>query len=175
MFWQPSRSPHAIRSPAIRTLIEGISRYRQLALGALAGTAGVWIDKWVFWFSPVGESIGGGLVHAPLYDSAMFIASLTLIPSLSAFVIKLETDFFNGYQRYYGTIQEHGTIGQIEEARRELSTFTLDNLVLITVVQAGLCAVILLLAPAIVETLNLQFVRSPSCAMARSEPCSISC
>ena len=152
-FPQPARDPVA----GIRTLIEGISRYRQLALGALAGTAGVWIDKWVFWFSPVGESIGGGLVHAPLYDSAMFIASLTLIPSLSAFVIKLETDFFNGYQRYYGTIQEHGTIGQIEEARRELSTFTLDNLVLITVVQAGLCAVILLLAPAIVETLNLQF------------------
>lgn len=152
-FPQPAADPRV----GLRALADGIHRYRQLALGALAGTAGVWIDKWVFWFSPVGESIGGGLVHAPLYDSAMFIASLTLIPSLSAFVIKLETDFFNGYQRYYGTIQEHGTIRQIEGARQELATYTLDNFVLITVVQAGLCAVILLLAPAIVETLNLQF------------------
>lgn len=152
-FPQPLTEPRA----GLVALLEGLSRYRHLALGALLGTAGVWVDKWVFWFSPVGESIGGGLVHAPLYDSAMFIASLVIIPSLAAFVIKLETEFFDGYQRYFGTIQEHGTIKQIETARDEMARYTFDNLVMVTIVQAGLCAVVLLLAPAIVETLNLQF------------------
>ncbi len=151
-FPQPLIDPRA----SFKAMLEGLSRYRHLALGALFGTAGVWIDKWVFWFSPVGENIGG-LVHAPLYDSAMFIASLVIIPSLAAFVLKLETDFFDDYQHYFGTIKGHGTIRQIETARADMARTTLDNLVLITVSQAGLCAVILLLAPAIVEMLNLQF------------------
>ncbi len=138
-------------------LIAGGASYRSLALGALLGTAAVWIDKWVFWFSPVGESVSAGLVHAPLYDSAMFIASLVIIPSLASFVAKLETDFFERYQRYYGAIKSHGTIGQIEDARRRLTAHTLDTLVLITIAQVGICAVLIMTAPMLVSSLNLQF------------------
>ena len=141
----------------ITALLAGFERYRSLALGALAGTAAVWIDKWVFWFSPVGESVEGGFVHAPLYDSAMFIASLVIIPSLASFVAKLETEFFERYQRYYGSIKSHGTIGQIEDARRRLAAHTLDTLVLIAIAQVGMCAVLIMTAPLLVEALNLQF------------------
>ncbi len=138
-------------------LWHGAGTYWHLALGALFGTAGVWVDKWVFWDSIVGERLEAGLIHAPLYDSAMFISSLALIPALAAFVMKLETDFFDRYQTYYATIQSHGTIGQIEERRRRLARNTLDNLSLITVAQVGICVVLILSAPAIVDALNLQF------------------
>ena len=139
------------------SLLAGFTSYRTLALGAAAGTAAVWIDKWVFWFSPVGESVNAGLVHAPLYDSAMFISSLVIIPSLASFVAKLETDFFERYQRYYGSIKSHGTIQQIEDARQRLSAHTLDTLVLITIAQVGMCAVLIMTAPMLVSALNLQF------------------
>jgi polysaccharide biosynthesis protein PelG len=142
---------------ALHHLLGGFTSYRSLALGAFLGTAAVWIDKWVFWFSPVGESVTAGLVHAPLYDSAMFIASLVIIPSLASFVAKLETDFFERYQRYYGAIKSHGTIGQIEDARRRLAAHTLDTLVLITIAQVGICAVLIMTAPMLVSALNLQF------------------
>lgn len=138
-------------------ILSGFSSYRHLALGALAATAAVWIDKWIFWFSPVGETVVGGLVHAPLYDSAMFIASLVIIPALSVFVVQLETDFFERYQHYFSTIATHGTLRQIETARRRLAGHTLDQLVLVTVMQIGICAVLVLSAPLIVEALNLQF------------------
>jgi polysaccharide biosynthesis protein PelG len=105
----------------------------------------------------VGESVSGGFVHAPLYDSAMFISSLVIIPSLASFVAKLETDFFERYQRYYGSIKSHGTIGQIEDARRRLAAHTLDTLVLITIAQVGMCAVLIMTAPLLVSSLNLQF------------------
>lgn len=141
----------------LSALTAGFTSYRSLALGAALGTAAVWIDKWVFWFSPVGESVTAGLVHAPLYDSAMFIASLVIIPSLASFVAKLETDFFERYQRYYGSIKSHGTIGQIEDARRRLAAHTLDTLVLITIAQVGICAVLIMTAPMLVSSLNLQF------------------
>ncbi|MEZ5851285.1 MAG: exopolysaccharide Pel transporter PelG [Hyphomicrobiaceae bacterium] len=152
-FPQPLTDPMA----GLRQLVYGTAGYWRLALGALAGTAGVWIDKWIFWSSAAGERLAVGLWHAPLYDSAMFIASLGIIPALSAFVVKLETDFFERYQRYYATISSHGTYGQIEEARRTLHGFTLDNLTLITVWQIGICAVLALTAPLLIEALGLQF------------------
>ncbi len=138
-------------------LLKGFGTYGFLAVGALFGTAGVWIDKWVFWFSSEGESVTGGLIHAPLYDSAMFIASLVLIPALSQFVVQLETEFFEHYQSYYGTIQSHGTIDQIEAQRLRLQGGALESLALITVTQTAVAAMLLLTAPAIVDILNLQF------------------
>lgn len=140
----------------LQALAEGIVRYWPLALGGMLGAAAVWIDKWVVW-GMIGERVEGGLVHAPLYDSAMFIASLAIIPSLSAFVIKLETDFFERYQRYYATIQSHGTLAQIEDTRASLESYTLETMALVTVVQAGICAVLILAAPMLIEALGLQF------------------
>jgi polysaccharide biosynthesis protein PelG len=139
------------------TLIKGFSRYAPLAAGALFGTAGVWVDKWVFWFSKEGQSVEGGLIHAPLYDSALFIASLVIIPALAQFVVKLETDFFDRYQNYYGTIQGHGTIDQIDRAREDLQSNAFESLALITVAHVAMATVMVLAAPAIIESLNLQF------------------
>jgi polysaccharide biosynthesis protein PelG len=151
--------PQSVTNPwaGVIELWRGAGLYWHLAAGALFGTAGVWVDKWVFWVSSVGERVDAGFIHAPLYDSAMFISSLVIIPSLAAFVMKLETDFFDRYQHYYATIKTHGTIGQIEASRARLAKYTLDNLTLVTAAQAGICAVLILSAPAIVEFLNLQF------------------
>ncbi len=140
-----------------KVLLAGARPYALLAAGALFGTAGIWVDKWVFWFSPEGQAVKGGLIHAPLYDSAMFIASLVIIPALAQFVIKLETDFFDRYQNYYGTIKDHGTIDQIERARSRLQTLSFESLALIVVAHAAIATVMILAAPAIVESLNLQF------------------
>lgn len=141
----------------LRSLTGGLLRYWHLAAGALAGTMGVWVDKWIFWISSEGEIVGGGLLHSPLYDSAMFISSLAIIPSLAAFVLRLETDFFDRYQQYYATIRSHGTLDQIEDARANLAGHSMDNLTLVTVAQAGICGVLALAAPAIVAELGLQF------------------
>ncbi|MEZ5818165.1 MAG: exopolysaccharide Pel transporter PelG [Hyphomicrobiaceae bacterium] len=151
--------PHPAPDPAagLRTLAAGLAEYWRLALGALVGATGVWIDKWLLWFSSWGEVLRIGLRHAPLYDSAMFIASLGIIPALAAFVLRLETHFFERYQRYYATIGGHGTYGQIEAARRHMHVHTLENLALVTIAQIGVSAVLVLLAPVLIDALGLQF------------------
>lgn len=141
----------------VETLMRGFSRYGYLALGAFFSTAGLWVDKWVFWFSPERQTVSGGLIHAPLYDSAMFIASLVIVPALSQFIVVLETGFFDRYQRYYGVIQSHGTIDQIEAARFNLAEFSAHRLTLTTISQIAIATIVVLLAPAIVDVLNLQF------------------
>jgi polysaccharide biosynthesis protein PelG len=151
--------PHPLLRPqdGIAAVANGLTRYAPFVVGALAGTAGVWIDKFVFWVSAQGEQLSSGLLHAPLYDSTMFIASLGIIPSLSSFVMNLETGFFERYQRYYGTISSNGTLRQIEDARKRLARYTLDSLALITISQAALTAIIVLIAPIIINSLGLQY------------------
>jgi polysaccharide biosynthesis protein PelG len=151
--------PHPVLKPmdGIVAISSGLKTYAPLVVGAIAGTAGVWIDKFVFWTSPIGERLSSGLLHAPLYDSTMFIASLGLIPSLSSFVMNLETGFFERYQRYYGSISANGTLLQIEDARRRLARYTLDSLALISISQAALTAIVVLTAPIIINSLGLQY------------------
>jgi polysaccharide biosynthesis protein PelG len=141
----------------IATLSEGARRYHRLMLGSLLGTAGVWGDKVVFWLSSEGSRLDNGLLHAPAYDSTMFIASLVIVPALSSLVMSLETGFFDRYQQYFATIAGHGTLAQIEAARRRLTRYTLEHLTLITVSLAGLAAIVILTAPIIVDALGLQF------------------
>jgi polysaccharide biosynthesis protein PelG len=151
--------PHPVVDPlaGVRSILTGMREFWHLAVGTVLGTAGVWIDKVVFWLSPAGEATEAGLIHAPLYDSSMFISSLVIIPALAAFVMKLETEFFDRYQQYYATIKGHGTLPQIDRARQRLAAYTLDNLTLITVAQVGICGVLILAAPVIASALNLQF------------------
>jgi uncharacterized membrane protein len=141
-------------------IAQGMIVFAPLAIGALIGNAGVWIDKVVFWLSPVGVPVSSGLLHAPIYDSTMFLASLIIIPSLSAFVITLETGFFDRYQQYYATIASHGTLAQIENARTRIARYSLENLSLILIIQVGLTAIVLLTAPVIIDALGLQFRQS---------------
>lgn len=142
---------------SLKSIGEGIHRYQRLMLGSFLGTAGVWADKVVFWLSSEGSRLDNGLLHAPAYDSTMFIASLVIVPALSSFVLGLETGFFDRYQQYFSTIANHGTLTQIEAARKRLQQYTLEHLALITVSLAGLSAIMILTAPIIVDALGLQF------------------
>ena len=135
----------------------GARLYHRLMLGSLLGTAGVWADKVVFWLSAEGSRLESGLLHAPAYDSTMFLASLVIVPSLSSFVLSLETGFFDRYQQYFATIANHGTLAQIEGARLRLQRYTLEHVALITISLAGLAAIVILTAPIIIDGLGLQF------------------
>lgn len=163
LFWLMARVlttfPHRVVEPvsSLNELLRAVRRYWLIALGALASSLAIWADKILMWLSPIGEKVDGGFLHAPLYDSAMFVALLVIIPSLSLFVIHLETDFFQAYQRYFNSIREHATLKRIEELRQELFEVTVGSLFHILMIQAALCFALVMLAPVIVGALNLQF------------------
>lgn len=150
------QSPGSLRA-SLEKIDDGSRRYLRLMLGSFLGNAGVWVDKVVFWLSSEGSRLDNGLLHAPAYDSTMFIASLVIVPSLSSFVLSLETGFFDRYQQYFATIANHGTLAQIEQARQRLQRYTMEHLALITVSLAGLAAIVILTAPIIIDALGLQF------------------
>src|SRR5215475_5914677 len=146
----------SIKRPA-RALAGAALGYWPIALGGLFGAIGAWVDKWVVWLSPYGVQIQNGLLHAPLYDSAMFISYLVVIPADAAFILHLEVRFFRNYRQFYSSILEHATLAQIRAHGRRLRDETLASLTGITVPQLVICALVAASAPAIIDVLDMQF------------------
>src|SRR5262245_64565205 len=128
----------SISAPA-RALASASITYWPIALGGLFGAIGVWIDKWVVWLSPFGVQIQNGLLHAPLYDSAMFVSYLVVVPAYAAFVVHLEVRFFRNYRLFYSSILAPATVAQIQDYSRRLRDETIASLSAITVPQLAVC------------------------------------
>jgi uncharacterized membrane protein len=151
--------PFAVRN--LRTpwqeLFRGLVCYWPIALGGLTGAVAAWIDKWIVWLSPVGQHIAFGLVHAPLYDSVVFLSYLIAVPAYAAFFLRLEVRFVAHYRRYYSDILGHATLRQIEANGKKLRDVTLSSITGIMIPQTAICAVVALTAPLIIELLGMQF------------------
>jgi polysaccharide biosynthesis protein PelG len=142
---------------SLRALARAFVGYWPIALGGLCGATGAWIDKWVVWLSPYGVQIQNGLLHAPLYDSAMFVSYLVVVPAYAAFVVHLEVKFFRNYRLFYSSILEHATLAQIRAHGRRLRDETIASLSGITVPQLVVCALVALSAPVVVDLLDMQY------------------
>ncbi len=84
----------------------------------------LWVDKMVFWFSPVGEPILGWVRFFPSYDTPIFLGFLTVVPSMAFFLVQMETSFVRVYERYYEGIRRRAPYREIEENRLNI----LENL-----------------------------------------------
>ncbi|HIG30106.1 MAG TPA: hypothetical protein EYQ50_20850 [Verrucomicrobiales bacterium] len=66
---------------------------------------GIWSDKFIYWwFSPISEQVFGVFYAAPMYDSAVYLSFLSIVPGMSVFLIKLETDYSQAYERFFQNV-----------------------------------------------------------------------
>ena len=100
--------PYAARDPF--GFLPYFRRHWELAAGGAMYYAAIWVDKWVMWWAPERERLASGLISYPDYDSALFLACLTMVPSMAVFIVAVETDFFERYQRFYRGISGHATL-----------------------------------------------------------------
>lgn len=95
-------------------------KYPLLCATGLFYYGATWADKFVFWFSDLGESLGQGIRVSSNYDTPMFLAFLTIIPSMAFFLLQMETTFARTYQRYYRIIQERANLNAIRSAKDDI-------------------------------------------------------
>lgn len=75
---------------------------------------GVWADKFVFWFHPyTGNHVIGPLQASTIYDLPVFLAYLSIIPGMAVFLVRMETDFVEYYDRFYDAVREGGSLSYI--------------------------------------------------------------
>lgn len=66
----------------------------------------VWVDKYLFWFSPA-TSVNtiGPLKASVIYDIPIFLAYLSIIPGMAVFLVRIETDFAEHYENLYDAVR----------------------------------------------------------------------
>lgn len=81
---------------------------------------GIWIDKFIFWFSPQGERVGERMWVFQNYDTPMFMAFLTIVPSMAFFLIQMETSFVRTYSAYFQAIRQRSPLSVIKLQRQAI-------------------------------------------------------
>lgn len=128
-----------------------------LAAGGGAYFAGIWVDKWLMWMAPERHVLPAGLISYPDYDSALFLAALTIVPSMAVFVVNVETRFFEQYHRFYRDIGAHATLSRIRENQATLLNSVFLGSRQLVLPQIVLVLAGLVLAPAIFGLLDIPY------------------
>ena len=149
--------PYAMKS--IFDFRPHVRRHWELALSGFVYNLGIWIDKWIMWAAPQHAVMPSGFVSYPDYDSAMFLAYLTIVPSMASFVLSIETDFFEKYIQYYRDIQGHATLERIRTNHASLIDSIVRGARNFIVLQGTISIVSILLAPRLFSLLNISFMQ----------------
>ncbi len=135
-------------------------KYWELALGGIFYNAAIWVDKWIMWFfAPEAIHLPSKMAMYPDYDSAMFLAYLTIVPSMAAFVFSVETNFFERYQRFYDDVLNHATLSKIRENHKAILESIFGSARNFLVIQGSICLLAILLAAKIFDVLGVNFLQ----------------
>jgi uncharacterized membrane protein len=149
--------PYSFKQPF--HFISYFKKYWELALGGLIYNSAIWVDKWIMWFAPEAQQLENGLHINSTYDSAMFFAYLTIVPSLALFLFSMETNFFEHYLRFYRDIQHKVTFGKIQKNHQLLMRSITNNGGQFLLLQASICVLCILAAPQILNMIGGSYLQ----------------
>lgn len=134
-------------------------KYWELAVGGFFYNAALWIDKWIMWFAPESAKLETNMRFYPDYDSAMFMAAMTILPTLALFVFSVETNFFNHYRRFYGNILAHASLRKIRQFHSNIIESILEGGRNMMMLQGATCFLAILLAPQLFNFIGMYFLQ----------------
>ncbi len=117
---------------------------------------GVWIDKYLFWYTPTtGQSVIGIFNASLIYDLPIFLAYLSIIPGMAVFLVRMETDFVEYYQKFYDAVRDGGTLSYIEEMRDEMVATARLGIFEIIKIQTIAVLIIFVAGPTILDAIGI--------------------
>lgn len=97
-----------------------IEKFPSLFFIGLFYYLGLYGHNLAVWFSDRIIVVGETFLMAPYYDTPVFYAYLSVLPSLILFMVTLETTFYPSYKKYYGRILNGYPLQDIDSARHEM-------------------------------------------------------
>lgn len=117
---------------------------------------GVWLDKFVFWFSDETSHQVIDLFRASyIYDLPIFIAYLAIVPGMAVFMLRMETDFAGACITFYHAVREGETLNTIQSLKNKMIVACQQSLYEIFKVQGITLALLILWAEDILKMLNI--------------------
>lgn len=97
------------------------STHLSLAMIGLFYNLGVWADKFIFWYTPaLGQQVIGPFNASLIYDLPAFLAYLSIIPGMAVFLLRMETDFVEHYEKFYDSVRTGGSLETIHKHRNRM-------------------------------------------------------
>jgi len=123
---------------------------------------GIWIDKFMFWYFPgTSEPIIGALRASIIYDLPVFLAYLSIIPGMAVFMVRIETDFVEYYDKFYDAVRRGGSLEYIEDMRDEMVYSIKQGLAEIGKIQTLAVLVTFVAGPSLLSALDISELYLP--------------
>ena len=136
--------------------------FLSLLITGVCYNMGIWADKFIFWFNPMtSEQIIGPLRASMLYDLPIFLAYLSIIPGMAVFLVRIETDFAEWYERLFDAVREGQTLQHIAQLKSEMTIAIRQGLQEICKVQGITVVLLFLFAPKLLEWLGISHFYLP--------------
>ncbi|MDP3848677.1 MAG: exopolysaccharide Pel transporter PelG [Pseudomonas sp.] len=127
-----------------------------LLFTGLAYNLGVWADKFIFWFNPsTSDAVIGPLRMSLIYDLPIFLAYLAVIPGMAVFLVRIETDFAEAYERLYAAIRGGETLEHIYYLKDQMLLAIRQGIFEIFKVQGITVVLLFLWAPNLLSWLGI--------------------
>lgn len=122
----------------------------------------VWADKLIFWFYPdTSQAIIGPLRASLIYDYPIFLAYLAIIPGMAVFLVRIETDFVEYYDKFYEAVREGGSLDHIMNMRDSMLFTVRQGLFEIVKIQAIAVLVVFVLGETLLNWLGISTLYLP--------------
>lgn len=150
-----------VRGYPSQTLIAWDFLHRKKAYYSLAVTGtvyniGIWADKVLFWANPLtSEPVIGPLRTSIIYDLPIFLAYLSIVPGMAIFLVRVETDFAEQYDAFYGAVRQGDTLAHIAHFKSRMVHAVRQGVYEIFKVQGLTVVVLLLLGPSLLRLLAI--------------------
>ncbi len=132
-----------------------------MAIGCLYNLA-VWADKFMFWyFPPTSQAIIGGFRASLIYDLPVFLSYLSIIPGMAVFLVRIETDFVEYYNKFYDAVRSGGSLEFIENMRDEMVYSIQQGLSEIGKIQTLAILTTFVAGPALLDALGISQLYLP--------------
>ncbi len=136
--------------------------YPSLLVIGLFYNLGVWIDKFMFWFFPdTSDAVIGALRASIIYDLPVFLAYLSIIPGMAVFMVRIETNFVEYYDKFYNAVRNGGSLGYIEDMRNEMVYSVKLGLAEIGKIQTLAVLITYVAGPSLLEALGISELYLP--------------
>ena len=136
--------------------------FRSLMATGFMFNLGVWVDKIMFWYYPTtGQQVIGPLHASVIYDFPIFLAYISVIPGMAVFLVRIETDFVEYYNKFYEAVREGATLEYIERMRNHLVYYAQRGLFDIGKIQSISVFVLFVLGESLLKWLGISTLYLP--------------
>jgi uncharacterized membrane protein len=129
--------------------------YKLLLIGTFYYLA-IWVDKLIYWYSPAGEHNKAFFYSHFPYDSCMFLAFLAIIPALAHFMVDVETNFYEKYKGFYGSIVNKSTLRIIEKSKQAILKVLFESSSRMIMLQTVVSLAFICYSPVLIRLLHLR-------------------